>query len=786
MYLPVMYNCFSQAPTGNIKGVVVDKFSQLPLTGATVIVEDADPPFGSVTDTEGKFKLEDIETGRMNLVIQFIGYEPHVVTNLNLTSGKDLFVRAELEEKIIEVDEVTVKASNRNNKPLNSMAMLSARTFSVEESQRFAGARNDVARMASNYAGVSTANDAENGIVIRGNSPNGLLWRLEGIEIPNPNHFGFMGAAGGPVGMLNNNVSSNSDFYTGAFPAEYGNALSGVFDLNMRDGNYDKIEIMGQIGFNGLEAGIEGPLPVGKNSSFLINYRYSTLAVMNGLGFDFGTGTAIPYYQDLSMKVNIPTSNSGTFSLFGLGGISSIDLLTSDKDSTELIDDFYNQEWLDIYNKNKLGVLGLNHLYFFGSNTYAKFAVAFTGIANESVVDSVSTSDYYPVPFVRTDLRKSTALASYMINHKFNARLNGRLGFSYQHIAYSLSDSVYLQKYTSFFTRNDESDYTGLLQGYFQTKYKLTNQLTINTGIHYQHLLLNNSNSIEPRVGIKYNFLPGHTISLAYGKHSKMPPVFTYFTRVDINQNEYVQPNLKLKFPKSHHLVAGYDWNITRGTRLKTEVYYQYVYDALVEASPSPFSMINNSSMNFAIPDSLINGGTGENYGIELTLEKFMDKGFYYLITTSLFRSEYTGSDDTSRYSAFDGIYVTNILAGKEFKLSSKKYGKNMYLTVDGRVTSAGGQRYTPVDLDASARSNSTKYIMHEAFERRFKPYFRADIRVAFRIDSRKFSQEWAFDVQNITNTENPLFIRYNRLSNTTSTIYQLKMFPMFQYKIMF
>jgi outer membrane receptor protein involved in Fe transport len=265
-----------------------------------------------------------------------------------------------------------------------------------------------------------------------------------------------------------------------------------------------------------------------------------------------------------------------------------------------------------------------------------------------------------------------------------------------------------------------------------------------------------------------------------------MPPVFTFFTRVDINEDEYVQPNLELEFPKSHHLVAGYDWNITKGTRLKTEIYYQHVYDAVVETSPSPFSMINNSSMNFEIPDSLVNGGTGENYGIELTLEKFMDKGFYYLLTTSLFRSEYTGSDDTTRFSAFDGIYVANLLAGKEFKLPSKKLDKKMYLTVDGRITSAGGQRYTPVDLVASAESNSTKYIMHQAFEKRFKPYFRADIRVAFRIDSRRFSQEWAFDVQNITNRENPLYIRYNRLSNTTSTIYQLKMFPMFQYKIMF
>jgi hypothetical protein len=148
--------------------------------------------------------------------------------------------------------------------------------------------------MASNFAGVSGANDARNDIIIRGNSPSGLLWQLEGLNIPNPNHFGSLSSTGGPVSMLNNNVLDKSDFMTSAFPAQYGNALSGVFDLSLRNGNNEKYEFLGQVGFNGFELGAEGPFSKNSKSSFLINYRYSTLALFQQIGINFGTGSATP------------------------------------------------------------------------------------------------------------------------------------------------------------------------------------------------------------------------------------------------------------------------------------------------------------------------------------------------------------------------------------------------------------------------------------------------------------------------------------------------------------
>ncbi len=196
--------------------------------------------------------------------------------------------------------------------------------------------------------------------------------------------------------------------------------------------------------------------------------------------------------------------------------------------------------------------------------------------------------------------------------------------------------------------------------------------------------------------------------------------------------------------------------------------------------------MINSNSFQFSVPDTLVNGGTGDNKGIEITLERFMNKGFYYLVTTSVFDSRYRGSDGIDRSTAFDGGYVFNSLAGKEFLLKSKKESKKSYITADIKLTAAGGQRFTPVDLEESTRQGKTVYDEEHAYSEKFKDYFRLDIRVAYRMDNRKFSQEFAFDIQNITNHKNPLYMQYNPKTGETEFVNQLGIFPMMQYRIVF
>ncbi|MDH5396718.1 MAG: TonB-dependent receptor [Cyclobacteriaceae bacterium] len=777
----------SQQITQTIRGTVIDKASRSGIPGATVVLLDTTTLAGTVTDLNGIFKLENVAIGRRSIRISFVGYEPVTLYNLNLTSGKELYLEVALEEDITQLEEVVVIAAENKVETNNSMALASARTFSIEESQRFAGARNDVARMATNYAGVSTANDNVNDIVIRGNSPDGLLWKLEGINIPNPNHFGFYGSTGGPVGMLNNNLLANSDFFTGAFPAEYGNALSGVFDLQMRRGNSENHEFTGQVGFNGFELGAEGPLKR-QGSSFLINYRYSTLAVMAAMGMEFGTGTAVPYYQDLSFKVSTPVNNNhGRITLFGLGGLSKIDLIESQKDTTDQAEDFYGYTNYDIYNKNNMAVAGLSYQTFLNKDQYVKMTLAGTTSSNANLIDSVVTANQI-IPFSENRLKNSNIIVDLLTNKKYNARLSSQYGLNYQRIIFNFFDSLYIRSMTTTFTEKGSSDH---YQGYIQSKYKFSEHLTVSAGIHGRLLGLNKNYTIEPRAGIKYAVNNNNSLSFGYGMHSLLPPLFLFTTKVTNTDNTKYQPNMGLSFIKAHHYVMSLDHNFTSTVRLKIEPYYQTVFNAVVEKSISSWSSLNNSSMNFQQPNILSNTGTGRNAGVDITMEKFMDKGSYFLGTLSLYDSKYKGSDGILRSTAFDGGYVVNLLGGKEFELGQRKNKKSKkeiksWLILDGKVAASGGQRYTPVDMLSSQAQLETVYLTDQAFSEQFGSYFRADFRIAIRRDSRKVSQEWAFDVQNATNRKNPLFMRYNVATNQEEITYQLGFFPMMQYKIYF
>ena len=248
----------AQELTQTIRGNVLDKENQKSLIGAEVVVLTTEPIMGNTTDLDGYFRIEKMPVGRHILQVNYLGYEPITIPNLLVTSGKEIVLNLELLESAVQLEVAVVVAKHDKTGTLNEMATVSARSFSVEETARYAGSFYDPARMATNYAGVAVgaSDDLTNEIVVRGNSPRGVMWRLEGVEIPNPNHFSAMGNSGGGISMLSSSTLANSDFYTGAFPVEFGNALSGVFDLNLRKGNNEKREYAFMLG---VEVAEEGP-----------------------------------------------------------------------------------------------------------------------------------------------------------------------------------------------------------------------------------------------------------------------------------------------------------------------------------------------------------------------------------------------------------------------------------------------------------------------------------------------------------------------------------------------
>lgn len=774
-------NLLSQNATQTIRGTVSDKASQFNIPGANVVILNSNPPLGASTDADGKFKITEVKPGRYDLKISFMGYKELVVPNVVVTTGKETVLDIGIEENIESLNEVTVTV-DKKNETNNELVSVSGRSFSMEEVNRYAGGRSDPSRLAANFAGVSSPDDSRNDIVIRGNSPTGVLWRIEGLNVGNPNHFSTVGTTGGPVSALNTNMLRNSDFFTSAFPAEYGNANAGVFDLGFRNGNSEKREHTIQFGaLTGLEAVTEGPINKSKGSSYLLAYRYSFTGLAQSLGIKVGT-TATPFYQDLSFKINGGYGKLGRFTLFGLGGKSKIEFLHNKIDSTDLFAD----PTQDSYFTSDLAVVGLKHFIRVGNKSYFNTVIGGNYAASSYLLDTVAVLDEVATRVIEN---KTTRL-NYTLHTSFNSKINSKLFVKAGLIGEILNLNLKYKSrlYTNFWKDIwDYNDYTELYQVYVQGKYNFTDKLTLNLGLHSQYLALNGSNSIEPRAGLKYQLGKRHTLSAGYGMHSQMQPIDVYFYRSLSADSTYDQSNKNLGFTRSHHFVLGYEVSPLKDWRIKTEVYYQMLYNVPVTKTPGSFSMLNTGA-SFAPNEQgyLENSGTGTNYGVELTIEKFFSKGYYGLITGTLYESTYKGSDGVEHNTAFNGKYVYNVLLGKEFKIGKEKRHS---ITVDAKLTQAGGRYYTPVDLAASQAAQQQVLKGDDyAFSKRNPDFFRLDLKAGLTLNSakRKFSQSVYFDVQNVTNNKNVFAQRYNPVTNSVNTAYQIGFFPNFVYKIQF
>jgi len=772
------------AQTQLIKGQVVDHDTEAPLIGASVIITSVEPLKGAYTDDEGRFLIERIPVGRHNLKVEYLGYKSLFINDVWLSSGKQLQLNLSMQEEVPRLKEVLIVPRQNKSRTLNSLATVSARVFSVEETERYAASFQDPARMAQSYAGVASASDESNEIVIRGNSPKGLLWRVEGIEIPNPSHFSSGdGSTGGGISMLSNSVLANSDFFTSAFPAEYGNALSGVFDLKLRRGNTDTREYSIQAGALGLQFAAEGPFTKRKQGSYLFNYRYSTVALISQLGFldkfgFFEENVITPTFQDLSFKLYMPTNKKGKFSLFGIGGRSNAGQ-EAFRDSTLWVNPRDNEDETDL---RMMGVVGLTHSYLFDNQkTLLKTIAAFSTEYTQYRVDTL-TGQFDPTTTNDNRFSYTHARLSSSITHKFSPRHLLKTGLIYSNLGFNIFSRILNLDTEAFDTRLDNQGNTHMLQAYGQWQYRRDESLQFNTGIHATYLLLNGNYSIEPRVGFKWQFLPKQSISAGIGLHSRIEPISFYLTQsVDAN-GIYDTHNRNLQLTQSLHNILGYDWNFARDFHLKAEIYYQYLYNIPVAIdSQSVESAVNISGGLVSQP--FVNGGTARNYGIELGVEKFLSKYYYFLFTLSLFDSRYESLDGTVRNTRFNSNYLLNALGGKEFPVGKRQQnliGFNM------RVIWQGGQRIIPIDLAASIDAGEAVYDNSRAFEERVPDYFRWDLGVNFRRNKARYSWNMSLDIQNLINRANIFVYRYDPDEEAIIAIKTLGFVPVFNYRVEF
>ena len=735
----------AQDITQTLRGTIYDQNTHEPLIGATVVVQNSDPVIGTTTDEKGHFFLPNLRLGRVSLEVSYIGYDSQTIPEVLITSAKEVVLSIALREAFTELEGVEIVAGIRKEKALNTMATVSARTFSVEETQRYAGGLSDPARMASAFAGVSTGNLQDNSIIVRGNAPQGVQWRLEGISIPSPQHFsGGNVIGGGLVTLFSNQVISNSDFLTGAFPAEYGNALAAVFDVKMRTGNTSRYEHTAQVGVLGLDFASEGPLSRAKGASYLFNYRYSTLGLLNDLKLN-NTGQRIKY-QDLSFKLNFPTEKAGTFSLWGIGGTDDTHkeaIKTPSNWKTDI--DRVTNSW-DTY----VGTIGLRHQITAGEKSFVESHAAFSSTDDRITTDYLSDDASVFTPDSRLKKQNGTLTLATSLTHKLSSSATFKAGITHKQLFYNYNLSAAQDYVPSTYARIvNSAGNTNFTEAYGQVKYQLSPSLLVNLGLRAHHFGLRKEIMLENRAGLLWTLNNQHSLSFGYGKHSQPEDLNVYMIEVG-----GVAVNKDLKISEAHHFVLGYDWQLTDKLRFKAEGYFQYLWNIAGEEGTS-YSLINLRRALY-LNKKLVNNTEGRNYGIDLTLERFLGNNYYYLITGSVFTSKYKAGDNVWRNTRYNKGFVLNALFGKEFYFANNR----KVLDVNARVTVTGGERYSPILESQSLAAKRVIFDESRAFSEQLRPLTYADLTVNYRINHHKSSSVFSFQMKNVLGA--PIYIDHN------------------------
>ncbi len=755
-----------------VRGTITDQVLQKPVAGATVSL----PIIGrSVqTDANGNFRFADVPVGAQKLHITHIAFKELLLENLVVNAGKELVLTITMEGTVRMENEVIITTNTKKNKPLNDMSTVSARAFTVEETQKYAAAVNDPLRMATGFPGVMAADDGNNDIIIRGNAPTGLLWKMEGVDIPNPNHFSEAAGTGGGISILSAQLLSNSDFVTGAFASEYGNALSGVFDLKLRKGNNEKKEYTLQAGFLGLNATAEGPFKSSYKGSYLINYRYSTLSLLNKLGVNLTTGST--NFQDLSYNVYLPTKRYGNFSFFGFGGLSS-DREEAEKDSTKWMD--IGERYESRFHSNT-GLTAATHSILLGDKTALKSSIAYSynsnGDKEKYIEDNYEFSDTYKDDYRTKKLNIATTL-----NHKFDNKTSLRTGAIINLIRFNFYEQSSDDPGAPLKENINTNVATQTVQAFVQGQYRASDNLTLNLGAHYLQLLYSNTSSVEPRASVKWDVSRKSSFAFGYGLHSQVQAWGVYFAEINAANNTKQQPNKNLDFTKAHHFVLSHNYLLAKSLRLKTELYYQELFNVPVSASMTNTGSTLNIISEY-ITEPLVNKGTGRNYGVELSLEKYLSNNFYWMLSNSFYQSKYTALDGVERNTRFNGNHINTLLAGKDFvsERKSKTFGINI------KTIYAGGLRTTPIDAAQSRLKGYTVFNEQQAFSLQNPSYFRTDLRLSMKWNRKKRTNTLSLDVQNLTNRQNVYNQWFDGVQGKVVYNYQNGLIPILNYKVEF
>ncbi len=774
VFLTMSITLSSQPLTQQVYGKVLDKNSHQPLVGATISVAGNSGRLVSISDSNGNFVFNNVPVGRNTVSCSYVGYQNFQSDPIIVSSAKQGAVTIEMEADRSMTQDVIVTSKTNPKQPVNKYALVSGRSFSAEETQRYAASANDPSRMALGFPGVQATRDTRSDIIIRGNNPVGMQWRLEGIDIPNPNHFARRGSSGGGITIFSLSMLGNSDFLTGAMPAEYGDVLSGAFDMHFRHGNNQKTEYTLKAGMIGLDFSTEGPIAKNK-SSYLVNYRYSTLGLLNSIGLNLVGERESNTFQDLSFNIALGNQNSKSkWNIWGIGGYS--------KETQREVEDIANWKQYDDYATyefvTKMGAIGVGNTVTLNENSFIKSGLVLTGqnidfaddtLNRMKVSTQVNDESYYN--------GRVSFTTSY--NKKFSALANMKAGVYVNSIQFNLKQRKYDYLYGTFRNLRDGSGSTWLIQPYWQMSLKPTSRLTINTGIHVMYLALNKQAAIDPRLSAQYRIAKNQTLTLAYGLHSKILPLGSYFYKLN---SALPFPNKNLKMMRSHHYIAAYDNLLKKGWRFHAEAYYQRLFQIPVVNEVNTTYWLLNDLEGYA-SEPLVSRGKGSNVGVDISVEKFFNKGLFLITSFSVFNSTYQPLNGNTYNTRFNSNTTGSITGAKEWSMK-----KNKVFQLGWKLLYNGGLPLTP--LHPSALGNNREPVLDDTrpFSEKVPAYFRTDTRLSLRKDKAKNAWQLALDIQNLFFNKNidGLCRRYDPSVNQWIYRKQSGLVPVLSYQLDF
>lgn len=793
---------FSQNLTQIVRGTINDVDSKLPLIGATIIILGTNPLIGTATDVNGEFRLGKIPIGRIALKISYLGYETKTISDIVVNSGKEVVLDLSMQESVTKMDEVIVKAYKKKGEAVNEMMQQSTHSITLEETKRFTGGMDDPARVVSSFAGVASTPKGGSDIIVRGNSPKYMQWRLDGAEISSPYHMDDQNSSFGALTALNNNLLATSDFYTGAFSSEYGDVLSCVYDVKLRSGNNEKFEMTGGIGLMGTDFTIEGPFKKGYAGSYLFNYRYSTISLINHLGIIDVPG--VVDYQDATFKILLPTKRTGTFSLYGLGGKSGFSmenigptgLSTPGRPTTSSLNS------KDFFKNNYLANFGMNHTLSLNSKSFVKTSFNYSGtgamddifetdtirtynIENAFTVDSISPKMH----MIQSSIVNSAIRGAIIYSNKVNPKNKIQIGTKYTLYSFNYNQNMYNNEEAAQMNINDFKINVSTINNFINWKHSLNAKIDIVVGLHNMNILSNNKSTLEPRLSVNWKINNSNSVHAGYGMHSTTERIQNYYTKIEQGNGNFIQPNKNLGLLKASHFVLGYEKRFTENLIGKVEAYYQSLYDLPVENNDTSYYATINEGIDYKYVE-LVNKGSGKNYGVEISIEQFFDKNFYFLFNSSLFDSKYKTLEGVWRNTRYNNNYIVNILFGKEFKNLGKK--QNQVLALNTKILFEGGERYIPLIRDANGNvavdlPNQRYFDYSKAYNNKLDNIFRLNLSVSYKFNKPGATHEIFLDLMNLTNNQARIAEYYDvSKPGNVGYITQFAFFPNLMYRIYF